>query len=77
MSPYGIPVTFAISGGTGGFLLLPRDITVGANTTWFTLAGVGTRTSRLTVDLQNVTVPVTVNSTETPITAWVSPDQWT
>ncbi len=70
--PNGIPVSFAISGGTGGILPLSGNITAGANTTRFTPAGVGTCTITATVDLQSVTVPVMVNSAGTSVTG-ISP----
>ena len=56
--PDGIAVSFSSTGGT----LAPASgsMVSGANTTRFTPAGAGISTIRSTVELQNVTVPVTV-----------------
>jgi hypothetical protein len=60
--PDGIPVAFAVTGGTGSVLPQAGNITSGANTTSFTPAGAGTSTVSATVDGVTVSTGITVTS---------------
>jgi PGF-pre-PGF domain-containing protein len=69
--PDGIPVTFALTGGTGIVLPLAGNMTDGANATIFTPGAAGTSSVTATVDGQSLTVDIPIQPA--PSVTTVSP----
>jgi hypothetical protein len=71
--PYGIPVDFHRTSGTGSLVPQAGNISVGTNATRFIPSGTGTSTITATIDGQALTVPVVVTAGTAPVVSGITP----